>query len=306
MAKCKGGICALKNNPKKAAKLPKGVPAGAVHLPGFPPNQFHMPQAAAQVLAQQQQATPSLPQQMNNLGQGVPQQYNPSNSLQQQLAPLQQYGQGQQIAGPLQGFGNLNALPQSSTGQIPIPQLNQQNAAIPQGQVLHRTGKQRGGIGKFFLGSRPEVFNSPNFTPFQSQVLNYLLQYGLGGLQDLDQNQFDFAPVANQQLENFYTQTIPSIAERFTSLGGGQRSSAFQGALGQAGRGLANDLASQQQQYNLQQQGMEQNLISNLLNMGLVPQFAQNLNPGKGGAIQGLVNAGAQLGKAAINGAMLA
>jgi hypothetical protein len=216
-------------------------------------------------------------------------------------------GQQPQMQGPLQGLVGLNnAMPAQASPSIPLPQPTAQNTAVPQGQVLHRTGKQRGGLGRFFLGNRPEVFNSPNFTPFQSEVLNYLLQYGLGDLQDLGQNQFDFAPIGNQELERFYTQTIPSLAERFTAMGGGQRSSAFQGALANAGRFLGNDLAAQQQQYGLQQQGMQQNLISNLLNLGLTPQFAQNLNPGGGGLLGGLVNAGTQLGKAAVSGAMMA
>lgn len=233
--------------------------------------------------------------------------YNP---VLQNLYPQPRFpGEPQQIAqpgGPLQGLNNLNALPQqSAASQIPLPQANVQNTAIPQGQVLHRKGRQRGGVGRFFVGSRPEVFNSPNFTPFQSEALNYLLQYGLGGLQDLGENEFDFSPIGNQELERFYTQTVPSLAERFTAMGGGQRSSAFQGALANAGRGLGNDLAAQQQQYGLQQQGMQQNLISNLLNLGLSPQFAQNLNPGGGGLLGGLVGAGTQLGKAGINSTMM-
>lgn len=239
--------------------------------------------------------------------------YNPvlqnlyAQQPQQAAAITPQFNQTQ---GALQGLAGLNNFAPTQMGQasssIPLPQPNGQNTAIPQGQVLHRTGKQRGAIGRFFSGNRPEVFNSPNFTPFQSEALNYMLQYGLGGLQDLDQNQFDFAPIGNQELERFYTQTIPSLAERFTAMGGGQRSSAFQGALANAGRFLGNDLAAQQQQYGLQQQGMQQNLISNLLNMGLAPQFAQNLNPGGGGLFGGLINAGTQLGKAAVSGAMMA
>ena len=56
----------------------------------------------------------------------------------------------------------------------------------------------------------------------------------------------DFEPLRQQAMTQFNTQTVPSLAERFTSLGGGQRSSAFQGALGQAGAGLQENLAGMQ------------------------------------------------------------
>lgn len=285
------------------AKKPRYGAAG-VNMPGYPSNVMLTPQAASQVAARQ--AGPLFLPRGSFTVNGV----NPYPELQQNMAQLPQQQQPNGLQGPLaglvqrQGFNPLQTQAQSPT--LPAPVMNQQNTAIPQGQVLHRTGRQRGGLGRFFLGSRPEVFNSPNFTPFQSEILNYLLQYGVGGLQDLDQNQFDFAPIGNQELERFYTQTIPSLAERFTAMGGGQRSSAFQGALANAGRFLGNDLAAQQQQYNLQQQGMEQNLISTLLNLGLAPQFAQNLNPGGGGLFPGLVKAGTEVGKAFAGGAGLA
>jgi hypothetical protein len=316
---------------KKKAKFG----AGTVQLPGFPANVRHTQQAAQQAMAQagvnsindippvnwspqNQTSGPSPVANYNPVLQNLyaqPQQEyqgTPSSveDLQRRMVALNllpSNTQQPQMQGPLQGLAGLNNFaPTQASPSVPLPQPTAQNTAIPQGQVLHRTGRQRGGLGRFFLGNRPEVFNSPNFTPFQSEALNYLLQYGLGDLQDLGQNQFDFAPIGNQELERFYTQTIPSLAERFTAMGGGQRSSAFQGALANAGRFLGNDLAAQQQQYGLQQQGMQQNLISNLLNLGLTPQFAQNLNPGGGGLLGGLVNAGTQLGKAAVSGAMMA
>jgi hypothetical protein len=276
MAKCRGGACALRNLAKQNAAVPAQI---------TPQNN---PQAAQQLATQN---LPAIQQLAYSLGQRSPQQYGIQNSQ-----------------GPMTGL-----IPQQNNGfqqqkpRIPIPQPNQQNTVIPQGQVLHRSGKQRGKFGRIVLGSRPEVFNTPNFTPYQTEALNYLLQYGLGGLEDIDNNQFDFGPIENQELERFYTQTIPSLAERFTAMGGqgGQRSSAFQGALGNAGRFLGNDLASQQQQYNLQQQGRDQNLITNLLSFGLSPQFSANLNQGKKGALPWIANAGSQLAKAGISAAMM-
>jgi len=100
-----------------------------------------------------------------------------------------------------------------------------------------------------------------------------LLNKGLSGLQGLD-NKFDFAPIEQQARSNFNTQTIPSIAERFTSLGSGsQNSSAFSNAIGSASSGLEQSLASLKSQYGLQQQGLNQNMIQSLLGMGLQPRY---------------------------------
>lgn len=115
----------------------------------------------------------------------------------------------------------------------------------------------------------------------QMSAINQLLQGGLSRLQNLPQP--SFAPIAQQARTQFNTQTIPGLAERFTSLGGGQRSSAFQGALGQAGAGLEEALASLGSQFGLQQQGQEQNFLSNLLNMGLQPQFENIIQQPGGG-----------------------
>lgn len=82
-------------------------------------------------------------------------------------------------------------------------------------------------------------------------------------------NQFNFEPIAQKAKTQFQTQTVPGLAERFTSLGGGQRSSAFQGALGQAGANLNEGLASLEQQFGLKQQGLNQNLLRLLLTHGL-------------------------------------
>lgn len=292
--KCRGGVCALQNLPKKSSPAPK--PARVL------PQITRQPaQPISAMIPPVQQQTP-----LQNLNMGLPVQ--PNAPFQ---APLQQlgnngwynpYAQQQQPMAPVQ----QQPLP---TG---LPSLNPQATAIPQGQVMHPTGKQRGSAGRFFLNTRPQVYNNPLYTQYQNDVLNYISQFGLEGIADMLQNpqqdaQFNFAPIGNQELERFYTQTVPSLAERFTALGDGQRSSAFQGALANAGRFLGNDLAAQQQQYNIQQQqmaqqnrGMNQNLFTNLLSLGLRPQFESNLQPGKGGLLPGIVNEGAQVAKAFI------
>lgn len=185
---------------------------------------------------------------------------------------------------------------QQQQGQVNDPYgLSQDNSGLS--QVLSPTGEQRGSIAGNFFGYHPEVYNISNLTPYQQRASNYVLDQSLRGLQ---QNQPSFTPIANQQLEQFYTQTVPSLAERFTALGNGQRSSAFQGALANAGRGLHNDLAAQNQQFNQQNRSN----YTNLLNFGLTPRFQTALNPGGAGLLPGVVNGAAQLGKAYLSGGL--
>ena len=138
--------------------------------------------------------------------------------------------------------------------------------------------------------SRSEQFQ--RFTGPQQGALDQILSQGLSGLQGM-QGKFDFAPIEQQARSNFNTQTIPSIAERFTSLGSGsQNSSAFQNALGSAGSGLEQSLAALKSQYGLQQQGMNQNLIQNLLGFGLQPRYENAYFPRQPGFAE---NAGSSL-----------
>lgn len=104
-----------------------------------------------------------------------------------------------------------------------------------------------------------------NFTPAQKEVLNQLLSLGIGGI---GQGISGFGPIEQHARTQFAQQTIPTIAERFTSMGG-QRGGAFQQALGQAGAGLEESLAALRSQFDLQRQGQLQSLLS----LGLTPQF---------------------------------
>ena len=117
-------------------------------------------------------------------------------------------------------------------------------------------------------------------------------------MQGLGQNQSNFGDIANQARSNFSQQTVPSIAERFTSMGaGGGRSSAFGHQLGQAGANLETGLAGQQSQHNMQQ---FQQLLQ-LLGIGLQPQFENTYSAGKEGfgqqALQQLIGQSGKLAK---------
>ena len=136
----------------------------------------------------------------------------------------------------------------------------------------------------WLFGSSAKNEQVPRFTPEQQQALSQILSMGLGGLQN---NKFDFGPIEDQAREGFQQKTIPGIAERFTALGGGQRSSAFPQILGQAGSGLEKGLAAMKSQYGLQQQ----NQFQNLLGLGLTPSFENLYHQRQPGFLE---NAGTQ------------
>lgn len=163
--------------------------------------------------------------------------------------------------------------------------------------------------------SRPSrVEQVPRFTPEQSAFQNQILSQ-LGPLlaqAQQPQQKFDFGPIAQQARTQFREQTVPSLAERFTEFGAGaQRSSAFPAALGRAGAGLEESLASQQSQIGLQQQQMEQQrlqgLISALMGAAYQPSFESYYTPrtqGSPGMLQNLLLGGLQGGLGFLSGGL--
>jgi len=142
------------------------------------------------------------------------------------------------------------------------------------------------------FGSPQQTQQLPLYSQQQNQGQNQLLSRGLQGILG---HQFDFAPIEQQARTQFSTQTVPSLAERFTAMGSGgsQRSSAFQGALGSAASGLESNLAGLRGQYNLAQLPFFQNLVQ----MGMRPQNEQILQSQQPGLFQGaLPSMGSSLG----------
>lgn len=135
-------------------------------------------------------------------------------------------------------------------------------------------------IAEFFQGTPAQTTQLPRFAPNQQNALNQVLSMALSGLQN---NNFSFDPIANLARTNFQTQTVPGIAEQFTAAGGGQRSSAFAGALGSAASGLEQQLAALRSNYNMNQQ----NQLQDLLKTGLTPSFENIYMPQQGGFLQG-------------------
>lgn len=111
------------------------------------------------------------------------------------------------------------------------------------------------GISDFFSGTPARTEQQSLLTGPQQGLQNQAIQQLMSMLGQGQGGSFD--PIEKQARTNFQTQTIPGLAERFTSLGGegGQRSSAFQGALGQAGAGLEQNLAALKSQHQTNQFG---------------------------------------------------
>lgn len=139
------------------------------------------------------------------------------------------------------------------------------------------------------FGSSPQVQQLQRFSPSQQNLQNQTIQQALGLLQGNAST-----PLQQQSMRRFQTQTIPSIAERFTALGaGGQNSSAFQGALGSAGAGLEQDLNAQ---------GFQQ--LMQLLGHSFQPSFENVITPGQPGLFHGLAG-GVGQGLGSLGGAYL-
>ena len=109
----------------------------------------------------------------------------------------------------------------------------------------------------------------------------------LGPMLEQQQQPFDFDPIRQQAQRGLQTQTIPSIAERFVSMGhtSPERSSGFRGALSAAGTGLESSLAALQSQIGLQERGQQQNLLGMLSQLGMQPSFEREYVPGSPGLV---------------------
>jgi len=161
------------------------------------------------------------------------------------------------------------------------------------GSIFPGIGTLLGGLGGGAVGGLAGLFGDPGaqkgqemrfqrFSEPQQQGQNQMLQQALAGLGG--GNKFNFAPIAQQARTNFAQQTVPGIAERFSSMGSGgaQRSSAFGQQLGSAGAGLEGNLAGMEQDYGLQQQQM----LMNLLGIGMQPQFESAYQPRQPGIFE--------------------
>lgn len=145
------------------------------------------------------------------------------------------------------------------------------------------------------FGSPGQIEQVSRFTP-QQQALQDQMLSALGPLLQQLQQPTDISDIMAQRQRAFQEETVPGLAERFTAMGGagGQRSSAFQGALGRAGGALQQDLAALQQQGQQQELGRLQGLFGGLSQGAFQPSFETAFRPGTTGFLGGLAPAAGQ------------
>jgi Sec-independent protein translocase protein TatA len=135
-----------------------------------------------------------------------------------------------------------------------------------------------GGFKEQLMGSPGRYRTETNYDPRQLQNFEQIGQMGMNNMQNPYQG---FEPIQNEAMRQFNTQTVPGIAEQFTAMGGGQRSSNFGKSLGQAGAGLQSMLAAQRAQYGQNQQdfGLRQ------AGLGQTQKYSMEYEPGQEGLL---------------------
>lgn len=148
----------------------------------------------------------------------------------------------------------------------------------------------------FFQGSPTQVASTNKFTQQGQNALSQLLSGGLQGMKNPYQG---FDPIEQRARSQFSRNTIPSIAERFTSLGDNALSSgAFASQLGESAANLEEGLAALRSQYGLQNRGQ----LLQELGLGLQPQFENLVIPREQGGYATFVPALLQALMAGISG----
>lgn len=148
-----------------------------------------------------------------------------------------------------------------------------QGGVVPYGQHQKATWRK---------STNDQAVSYPRFTPQQQQLLNNILPYLQGGMQNLalpGNDRLSFEPIRQNALNDFDQKIVPSIAERFQSLGGPDASGGalsspalYQQLLGGANN-LQGQLAALESQYGLQKNDAESRNLFNLLGAGLGSQF---------------------------------
>ena len=115
--------------------------------------------------------------------------------------------------------------------------------------ALGGAGRSKGGLKGSLFGTPESMEQLPTKSPEQISALNQLLSQGMGMINP--------QALQDQAMSRFHSQTVPSLAERFTSLGeGGLSSSGALGMLGKAGAGLNTDIMALLSNLGMQQTQM--------------------------------------------------
>lgn len=138
----------------------------------------------------------------------------------------------------------------------------------------------------FLVGQPARLEQVERYSPEQLSAQKQILQ---SALQGISQPYAGFEPIEQRARSQFMQQTVPTLSERFTSLGGygtGALSSpVFASQLGSAGAGLEEGLAALRAQYGLQQRGLAQGLLP----YGLQPRYENLFMGGQSGLAQEII-----------------
>ena len=162
------------------------------------------------------------------------------------------------------------------------------------GPITALLGALGGGLAGAYGGSKVAGSEAKNeqlskLTTPQQGLKNQVINRAMGGLKGLD-----FAPIANEARNNFTQNLAPSLAERYTAMGGRGYNSItspnYQNYIQGAGANLEAQLAGLGSQYGLE----KEQLLQHLEDLGLHGEFDTLLHPSQPGL---LGSAASSLGK---------
>lgn len=139
------------------------------------------------------------------------------------------------------------------------------------------------GTGQFLKGQPSRVEQLSRLSPQQLTAQNQLLQ---NFTPEVLNNAYNFQPLADRARKRFNTETLPTIANLWTSnregQGLGRPSRLTTGAQNEAGAELESQLASLEAQFNLQKQSH----LNQLLSAGLNPSTENIFHPREPGFLE--------------------
>jgi len=163
--------------------------------------------------------------------------------------------------------------------------LKQNKATLKNERKLADIARQRGGefaediVYRFppktswLTGSEGGVQNVPINTKNQTEVLNALLSQGIGEIRNPLSS-----PYAHEALDTYRNEIVPSIGQRFASLGNGRRSSNFNAAITGAGQQLARNIPS-----------IARTNAFPLVQAGLSPRYSQYMHQASPSSLPGRI-----------------
>ena len=193
----------------------------------------------------------------------------PYNNMLTPVQNMQQSGQNNMLQ-PLQQMQQPQKL---RTGKNPNPRFP---------RLRHAWENTKEGASNVIFGKPEGVEQYSELSPQQQGIMQLLQDLGIYDLQNPYEG-FDEG-IANPAWDEFNQQTVPNLAESFTSMTNGAMSSpSFAAQLGQAGAGLKSNLSAQRAQYGQQNKQQALNQLMSLVN----PNFSENIHrPRQPGAIE--------------------